>query len=35
MAENFLMVYRLCKKYGYGYFDDIENEIYNNVKELN
>ena len=35
MAENFLMVYRLCKKYGYGYFDDIENEIYNNMKESN
>jgi len=33
MAENFLMVYRLCKKYGYGYFDDIENEILNNLKE--
>jgi len=33
MAENFLIVYRLCKKYGYGYFDDIENEILNNLKE--
>ena len=35
MAENFLTVYRLCKKYGYDYFNNIENEIYNNMKELN
>jgi len=31
LAENFLNAYHLCKKYGYTYFDDIENEIYNSV----
>lgn len=31
LIENFLNSYRLCKKYGYTYFDEIENEIYNNA----
>ena len=31
LVENFLNVYRLCKKYGYNYFESVENEIYNNL----
>lgn len=31
LVKNFLDAYRLCKKYDYNYFEDVENEIYNNL----
>lgn len=31
LVKNFLDAYRLCKKYDYNYFEEVENEIYNNL----